>query len=515
MRRSRIFVSWDPFGARRFLARRILHLKADDEASRPNGPRLDKDIAMPASRDASVFTADERSGWLRLRTLIALRWMALAGQAVVAAACLTLGIDIPLGPFLLILGCGALFNLVARMAAPPSRRLTQREAVALLLFDLMQFAALLHFTGGLSNPFALMLLGPVTIGAAALSLGATLVLCGAAIGVITLLAFAYIPLDLQGGVQFPTSPALIQGAWVALSTGVAFIASYARRISGEIFRMSQALTATQVALDRERRMSAIGGVVAAAAHELGTPLATIKLASAELAEELRDQPTLRADAELIRAQADRCRDILRSMAPIGRQDTHVQTAPISSVLEEAAEPHADRGVRIILRVRGAAPEELGERQPEIARRPEIIQGLRNLVQNAVDFSRTAVWIDIDWTFRAINVSIGDDGKGYPPDMIDRIGEPFMRARAAAGDRPGYDGMGLGLFIAKTLLERSGAELTFRNGSDEPALARPTLPLDFARPTGALVQVAWRRPAGTGGMRGAAGGEVVPPGLSVS
>lgn len=468
---------------------------------------------MVTLRDASVFTADERSGWLRLRTLIGLRWMALAGQALAAIGCLTLGIAIPLAPFLLILGCGALFNLIARMTAPSSRRLTQREAVALLLFDLIQFGALLHFTGGLANPFALMLLGPVTIGAAALSLGATVALCGAAIVLITLLSITYLPLALPGGVQIPHDDSLILGAWVALSTGVVLIGSYARRISGEIFRMSQALTATQVALDRERRMSAIGGVVAAAAHELGTPLATIKLASAELAEELRDQPTLRADAELIRAQADRCRDILRSMAPIGRQDTHVQTAPISSVLEEAAEPHSDRGVRIILRVRGAAPEDLGERQPQIARRPEIIQGLRNLIQNAVDFSRTAVWIDIDWTFRAITVAIGDDGKGYPADMIDRIGEPFMLARAAAGERPGYDGMGLGLFIAKTLLERSGAELTFRNGSDEPTLARPTLPLDFARPTGALAQVTWRRPAGEAVAPRPAGGPANPSGLS--
>lgn len=257
--------------------------------------------------------------------------------------------------------------------------------------------------------------------------------------------------------------------------------------------MSQALGATQMALEREQRLTTLSGVVAAAAHEFGTPLATIKLLSVELADELGDRPWLREDAMLIRAQADRCRDILRAMGSRGREDDLVRYAPVSSVIEEAAAPHADRGIRIITRVEGALVEEGTAPQPELVRRPEIIQGLRNLVQNAVDFARAAVWIDIDWTADIIRARIGDDGPGYPPEVIGRIGEPFVRRRPAGpAERPGYEGMGLGLFIAKTLLERSGARLDFRNGSAAPREIAVAGPPEFARPTGAIVTVTWPR-----------------------
>jgi two-component system sensor histidine kinase RegB len=244
-----------------------------------------------------------------------------------------------------------------------------------------------------------------------------------------------------------------------------------------------------MALAREQQLSALGGVVAAAAHELGTPLATIKLVSTELIDELADRPQLQEDALLVRAQADRCSQILRGMGPRGKDDMLVRFAPFSSVVEEAAEPHAERGIRIITRIEGGPVEDGPATQPLLARRPEIIQGLRNLVQNAVDFARTAVWIDLDWTQDQLRAVIGDDGPGYPLDLIGRIGDPFVRHRSPApAERPGYEGMGLGLFIAKTLLERSGARLDFENGV--PPV--PGEPAEFARPSGAVVTVVWPR-----------------------
>ena len=159
------------------------------------------------------------------------------------------------------------------------------------------------------------------------------------------------------------------------------------------------------------------------------------------------------------------------------------------MVEEAAAPHADRGIRIITRIEGAPVEDGPEVQPLLARRPEIIQGLRNLVQNAVDFARSTVWIDLDWSDAELCVAIGDDGPRLPADLIGRIGEPFVRRRAGpSGERPGYEGMGLGLFIAKTLLERSGARLSFGNGTP----AAPSGPAEFARPSGAVVTVVWAR-----------------------
>jgi two-component system sensor histidine kinase RegB len=269
---------------------------------------------------------------------------------------------------------------------------------------------------------------------------------------------------------------------------ICFISAYSRRVTSEIHSMSDALSATQMALSREQKLTDLGGVVAAAAHELGTPLATIKLASAELVEELSDFPDLRDDATLIHEQADRCRDILRDMGRAGKDDLHLRQAPLISVVEEAAEPHINRGKTVDFMHDPDSGTQID--QPAILRKPEIIHGLRNLVQNAVDFSRSCVWIEASWTEETICLRILDDGRGFPPQLLGRIGDPFVGSRktnAESQQRPEYEGMGLGLFIAKTLLERSGAELTFSNGTD------PYKSLDNeTAQIGAIVEVAWPR-----------------------
>jgi two-component system sensor histidine kinase RegB len=436
-----------------------------------------------------LFAADARSAWVRLRTLILLRWLAVLGQSVtVLVAELALGIRVPHAPCALVIGASAAFNLLAMTLAAENRRLSEREAVLMLLFDICQLGALLYLTGGLGNPFALLIMAPVTISAAVLSLRATVVLAIAAGVIVTLLMRFYVPLTLASGEPIALPPVLAAGTWAALVTGTAFLATFVRRVTDETFSMSQALAATQMALAREQQLSALGGVVAAAAHELGTPLATIKLVSTELVDELADRPHLQEDALLVRAQADRCTEILRAMGPRGKEDMLVRHAPFSSVVEEAAAPHADRGIRIITRIEGGPVEDGPEVQPPLARHPEIIQGLRNLIQNAVDFAKSTVWIDLDWSAGDLRAVIGDDGPGYPPELIGRIGDPFVRGRATlSAERPGYEGMGLGLFIAKTLLERSGARLSFGNGGELAAA-----PMEFARPSGAIVTVVWPR-----------------------
>jgi two-component system sensor histidine kinase RegB len=274
------------------------------------------------------------------------------------------------------------------------------------------------------------------------------------------------------------------GFWTALVIGVMFLGIFASRVTAEVHAMSDALTATQMALAREQKLTDLGGVVAAAAHELGTPLATIKLASAELIDEL-DDPHLKEDAILIRDQADRCRDILRSMGQAGKDDLHMRRAPLSAVVREAAEPHENRGKEVHYDIAPQTAE--GPRQPTIDRRPEIIHGLRNLVQNAVDFANANVWIDVFWDDKSVVLTISDDGPGFSPQVIGRIGDPFVRKRRKSSSirRPGYEGMGLGLFIAKTLLERSGAELSFANGAN----AESEAPQNEIR-SGAIVQARW-------------------------
>ena len=436
-----------------------------------------------------ITAPPSRSNWVRLRTLIVLRWIAIAGQLIaITVATRSFGLQIELGLAFLAIGSAIVANLVAVFVYPENKRLSEGEAASMLFFDITQLCFLLFLTGGLQNPFALLILAPVTISATTLSARTTVILGFTAIVLISLVAVWNLPLRAATGEVLVLPDLFTFGFWVAILIGVVFLAGYAQRVSAEVHAMSEALTATQMALAREQKLTDLGGVVAAAAHELGTPLATIMLVSSELMDELADQPDLYGDAELIRDQAARCRDILSSMGRTGKEDQHLKYAPISAVVTEAAEPHADRGKTIQYDV---APNPGGEtEQPVVARRPEVIHGLRNLVQNAVDFAQATVWIDIRWSDRVIVVRITDDGPGYPAHVLGRIGDPFVTSRRDPGEaltRPGYAGMGLGLFIAKTLLERSGAEITFANAREPfEERARP------GQPAGAMVECIWKR-----------------------
>lgn len=435
-----------------------------------------------------LLSRDTRSDWVRLRTLILLRWMAITGQiAAIIVADHVYGLELPVGLCYMAVGASIIANLISIFVYPENKRLSELEAMLTLLFDLSQLSFLLYLTGGLTNPFALLILAPVTISASALELRTTILLGALAILFTSLIAFVNVPLRFEDGRILGVPLVFEFGFWLAIVIGIIFLGLYSRRIATEIRSMSDALLATQMALAREQKLTDLGGVVAAAAHELGTPLATIKLVSAEMMEELKDNPQLLEDAKLIRDQADRCRDILRGMGRAGKDDLHLRQAPLASVLREAAEPHMGRGKRVDFALFPGPGG--GERQPTILRRPELIHGLRNLVQNAVDFARTTVWIDAEWTDRSITIRIVDDGEGYPPQVLGRIGDPFVRSRRSAQDlaqRPEYEGMGLGLFIAKTLLERTGAELAFANASD-PFLT----PEERPERCGAIVELVWR------------------------
>lgn len=439
----------------------------------------------PGSFDP-VFANARRDDLVRLRTMISLRWIAIAGQLVaVVASNAFLGLSLHHGPVMATIAAAAITNMVAVFLYPETKRLDEGELIAVLVFDMLQLSTLLMLTGGLNNPFALLILAQVAIAATALRRGPTFGLCAFAVMLVTLLTQVYVPLVTVSGREMELPPLFLFGAWSAIVVGILFQASYAQRVTSEMVAMADALAATQMALSREQKLTDLGGIVAAAAHELGTPLATIALVSAEMIDEIEDD-RLREDAQLIRDQAERCRLILRAMGQSEKQDPHLSRAPISSVVEEAAEPHRDRGVTILYDL---AAEPGGDpAQPSVLRRPEIVHGIRNLVQNAVDFAVATVWVDIRWSDTAISLRISDDGPGYSPDLLPWLGDPFLRKRhgaAARGTRGAYEGMGLGLFIAKTLLERAGAEITFANGSDRSARRTPP---ETRR--GAMVMVVW-------------------------
>jgi len=437
------------------------------------------------------FIGQDRSSWIRLRTLILLRWVAIAGQiAALTVAQRYYGLMLDIGLCYLAVGVSVIFNLIAIFVFPENARLSESQNFLMVFFDLLQLAFLLFLSGGLHNPFALLLLGPVTISASVLNTRSFVIVGSTAILMASVLSRYYLPLRTEDGVFLRIPDIFLFGQWIALVIAVMFFGAYSRRVASEMHAMSDALAATQMALAREQKLTDLGGVVAAAAHELGTPLATIKLTSAELIEELSDRTELREDAVLIRDQADRCRDILRDMGRAGKDDVHLRQAPLSALIEEAANPHEDRGIMVHYSFNGGDSQDTS--QPSTLRMPEIIHGLRNLVQNAVDFARDQIWIDVEWSDTQISVRITDDGPGFPSQIIGRIGDPFMprRRRSGAnteGQRAEYEGMGLGLFIAKTLLERTGAVLTFANGhdvDDPDRTARDRM--------GAVINVTWNR-----------------------
>ena len=417
-----------------------------------------------------ILQTRERSNWVRLRTLVALRYFAVAGQALaILVATQVYGLTIAVGPATAVIGASVIVNLVSVFVFPVSRRLSEREATAVLTFDILQLAALLFLTGGLSNPFALLMLAPVTIAASVLHTGSVLSLGALAMVLLTVIGEVSLPLVTAGGDVLTLPPLFRFGFWVALIIGVVFLGLYARQVTTEMHSMGEALLATQLALAREQKLTDLGGVVAAAAHELGTPLATIKLVSSELVADLPEGSDAQSDARLIGEQAERCRRILRSMGRAGKDDLHLKTAPFEAILEEAAEPHVGRGRAVEISAEGSGD------MPVVQRRPEIIHGLRNLVQNAVDFATESVDVVLRWDADRVTVRIADDGPGFAPSVLARIGDPFVRRRRGDARRPGYDGMGLGLFIAKTLLERSGAALVFGNGRGGGATVTVTWP----------------------------------------
>jgi two-component system sensor histidine kinase RegB len=455
---------------------------------------------MSESGRQYLFNMQARGDWVRLRTLVMLRWIAIAGQiAAVLAASQGMGFQLPLIYCALLISASATVNVAVHVIYPAEKRLSEQGTLLSLFFDLVQLVTLLMVTGGLNNPFAVLILAPVTISATALKLQSTLWLGIAAMGAMTLMSVLYMPLVQADGTVLEVPELYRSGVASALAIAVAFLSIYTRRVTVESYAMGQALTAAQIELAREQQLAAIGGIAAATAHELGTPLATIKLVAGELARELKDHPELAEDIALIRREAERCGDIMADLGRGGRDDSQIRNAPLSAIVDEAAGPHRNRGKRVLIRVDGAMADEPHEDEPMAVRSPELIHGLRNVIQNAVDFAASTVWVDIDFNAGELRIAVGDDGPGFSPDILPRLGEPYVStrhrgARRETGREPEseYEGMGLGLFIARTLLERTGARVAFANGSD--ALRRRSAdqetPPELTHPPGAIIEMIW-------------------------
>jgi two-component system, sensor histidine kinase RegB len=411
------------------------------------------ELALP------LFRQDARR--LRLDTLVRLRWLAVTGQsAAVAGVHFGLGFPLPFALCFVIIAGSAVVNLALRIRYPASYRVSDNAATLLLGFDILQLAALLYLTGGLQNPFAMLFLAPVLISATALPPERTLALGCLAVGSASILALVHKPLPWAGqSVELPFL--YVTGVWTAILLGVAFTGVYAWRVAEEARQLAQALAATELVLAREQHLSQLDGLAAAAAHELGTPLATIALVAKELDHALPKDGPLAEDVRLLREQVERCRGILAKLTSLDQeQPGFLETMTISHLLEEAVEPHRSLDVGIAVSALGEGPE------PVCRRSPGLLHGLANILDNAVDFAKSRVALEARWDADQVRIEIRDDGPGFAAEVLLRAGEPYVTTRGAGkgdGDE-GAGGLGLGLFIAKTLIERSGAQLVLTNAA---------------------------------------------------
>lgn len=414
----------------------------------------------------------QHSHRLRLNTLIRLRWLAIVGQSIsVVVVAYWLEFPMPVGVCFALIASSAWLNLFLAFRYPATHRLNPFAAFGILTFDSMQLGGLLFMTGGLTNPFSLLMTVPVVISATSLPLRLTALLAGLVIVMVSLLAFFHLPLPWYKGMALAMPFIYTSGIWIAVCCSIAFTAMYAFRVADEARLLANALAATELVLQREQHLSALDGLAAAAAHELGTPLATITLVAKEMERALGTDPRFGEDVTLLRSQSERCREILKRLTSLSSEgEEHFARMPLTSLIEEVVAPHRDFGISIKLDPGVCiGPEPVGHRNPGV------IYGLGNLVENAVDFARSSVTVRWSWDDETVAFSVLDDGPGFPADILDRIGEPYMSTRHGA--EPG-GGLGLGLFIAKTLLERSGAEISFSNASGPGE--------------GAVVEITWSR-----------------------
>lgn len=426
---------------------------------------------MTETADTDFRTARRH---IRLDTILRLRWLAVLGQlAAIFIVAQGLEFNVETIPCVSIIALSAALNLALQTAANPMQQLEPARAAGLLALNIVELAALLFFTGGLQNPFSFLFLAPVLISATALPARVTFGLGLLAVACASILFFYHLPLPWDSDDPLVLPPVYLVGVWLSIVLAIGVTSLYSFQVTEEARKLADALAATELVLTREQHLTQLDGLAAAAAHELGTPLATIFLIAREMEKTLKD-PSFSADLKTLREQTQRCRDILSKITQLSATGAPFDHMKLSELIEEVVAPHRDFGVEIKIRIAVTAAAE-----PVGSRNPAILYGVGNIVENAVDFARNTVEVNAWWNKDTIELVISDDGPGIPPDILKRIGEPYLSRRRNLEDGSGERrGLGLGVFIARTLLERTGAKVLFTNR---------TFPEH-----GAVVQISWPR-----------------------
>lgn len=408
--------------------------------------------AAAGPRPSPAVSAELGRPGVRVRTIVTLRWVAIVGQLVALAVTgFHFHYSLPWLSALAAVAAAVLLNLGLLALYPRHARIVGPEALVHLGFDLVQLGVLLFLTGGLANPFCVLLVVPVTIAATLLSARATIALIATAAVILLGLWLWALPLPWAAHPIF-LPPLYRFGILVGLVLAMVFLAAYVWQVSAEGRRRQMALIATQAALDRESRMSALGSLAAAAAHELGGPLGTLALVAKDLEAGLKDHPVHGSDIRLLGEEVSRARAILIGIAQRAEAEDPFPRVTLPVLLHEVARAHeAQAGLALDVEV----PDALAEAR--VARTPELLHGLANLVDNAARHAASRVQLAADYTGQTLGITVADDGPGFPEHLLPNLGEPFL-----GPSRSGRGGTGLGLFIATTLLERTGGRVDFAN-----------------------------------------------------
>ena len=391
-------------------------------------------------------------------TLTILRYIAIFGQFIaINIVFFYLDLKFPLKESYIIIFIGLITNLYLQFKIKVNQ-LKDSYASLFLLYDLFQLSILLYLTGGILNPFSILLIIPTIVSSTFLSMGTTIIL-----GVITsfllfVLSFIYLPLPGLDKNIFNVPNFYKQGILIAIFIGLLFLSYFGIRFAGETQKRSEALSKLQEVISKEYELESLGGQAAAAAHSLGTPLATISVVAKELKKEIGDDKEVSKDIDLLISQTKRCSEILKQISKKQiKEDIFLSSIKFEDLLDEIINSFKETTSKDLdLRI------ENDNNKITIKRTPEIIYGLRNFIGNAVKFSKSKVKINLKSDQKIVEVKINDDGPGIPEDIIQKIGEPYIKSKSK--ELSANSGLGLGTFLGKTLLERQGAKIIFnRNG----------------------------------------------------
>ena len=392
------------------------------------------------------------------KTLIILRWIAIIGQlSAVSVVYYYLRLDFPIRFAFLIIFFGLLTNLFLQFKIK-SVQIKDFHASIFLIYDLIQLSLLLYLTGGISNPFSILMIVPAIVSSTFLSMGTTIMLGLLTIFFLFLLTVFHYPLP---GIheEAETFPKLyLSGYFIAIIIGLIFLCYFGIRFAGEIKKRSEAFKKLQEILSKEYELESLGGQAAAAAHSLGTPLATISVVARELRKEIGERSKHTKDIDLLISQTKRCSEILKKISEKKIiEDKFISATTIEVILEEIVKSFTLSSNKPINLVTDKDKNKI-----VIKRTPEIVYGLRNFIGNAIKFSKDSISVQVESTEDYIDIMIDDDGDGFPEDLINVLGEPYISSRYSKNENK--SGLGLGTFLGKTLLNRKNAKVTFNNNS---------------------------------------------------